>query len=432
MGLLNEQTEAKLGFDDIRRLLAGRANTEAGKARFLTLQPLRRPEEVIRELDRVAECRDLLLYDDSFSLDFTGSVDPLLAHIKVVGSWLPAADLFKLVKWLRMVRQLIDYFRVRKEKFPNLWKVVDRLAWEKSLLAQLEKLLDERGNVRDNASDKLRSTRRALVAAGSDLRKMLHSTLRNAVSNGWSEASEITIRNDRMVIPIKADFKGRIKGFIHDVSQSGQTIFLEPSSALEQNNLIRQLQATEQNEVVRLLAEAADAIREQLPALRQYIRVVTRMDTVRAKARLAVDLDGQRPIFDPKGKSMHLVQARHPLLMLKPGMGKDKVVPLSIAMDEASRIVLVSGPNAGGKSVTLKTVGLLQAMLQAGLLVPVDPSSEFRWFGAIYIDIGDEQSIQSDLSTYTSHLQNMKEMQTALNADALFLMDEFGSGTDPR
>lgn len=432
MGLLSEQTEAKLGFEDIRKLLAGRASTKAGKARFLTLQPLRKPQEVVRELDRVAECRDLLLYDDSFSLDFTGSVDPMLAQLKVKGSWLPAMDLFRIVKWLRMVRHLIDYFQRRQEKAPALWKVVERLEWEKGLLKQLESLLDERGNVRDNASDKLRSTRKAIQSAGVDLRKMLQATLRSAVANGWSEAGEITIRNDRMVIPIKADFKGRIKGFIHDVSQSGQTIFLEPSAALEQNNQIRQLQAAEHNEIVRLLVTAADAVREQMPAMKQYIKVVTRMDTVRAKARLAVDLNAVKPRFDPDGTSMHLIKARHPLLMLKPGMGKDKVVPLSLALDQDQRIILVSGPNAGGKSVTLKTVGLLQAMLQAGLLIPADESSEFRWFDAIYIDIGDEQSIQSDLSTYTSHLENMKEMQEALDGKALFLMDEFGSGTDPR
>ncbi|MEM6271464.1 MAG: Smr/MutS family protein [Bacteroidota bacterium] len=432
MGLLSEQTESKLGFQEIRELLVGRASTVSGKGRCATLQPLRKPREAARELDRVAECRDLLLYDDSFELAYTGSVDTLLDHAAVPGNWLTTADLFRIVKWLRMIRHLVSYFKTRREKYPNLWKVIERIDWNRQLLEQIEQLVDDRGNIRDDASPKLRSLRRDSVRASSDLRRSLQATLRDAVQRGWSDASEITIRNERMVIPLKADFKGRIKGFIHDVSQSGQTIFVEPSAALELNNRIRQILAEEQNEIIRLLAEATDRLRGEIDALRKYEQVVTRLDTVRAKARLAVDLDAVRPRFDHTAKTFSLVKARHPLLLLKPGMNKDNVVPLSVNLDQDQRIILVSGPNAGGKSVTLKTVGLLQVMLQSGLLVPTDESSEFRWFHAIYIDIGDEQSIQSDLSTYTSHLENMKAMQTALDPQALFLMDEFGSGTDPR
>lgn len=432
MELLTEQTEIKLGFDRIRALLEQRAGTDAGKERCRTLQTLRKPYEAKKELERVAECKKLLLYDEAFSLEFTGSVDPMINHASVAGNWLTAADVFHMVKWLRMIRHLMNYFKTRKEKYPALWKVMERVDWNKDLLAMLESLVDDRGNIKDNASPALSSLRKASQRASSDLRRILQSTLRNAVSQGWSEASEITIRNDRMVIPLKADFKGRVKGFVHDVSQSGQTIFLEPTVALEQNNRIRELLLEEHNEIVRLLTNATDRLREDLPALRGYEKVVTRMDTVRAKARLAVDLKAEKPIFVPEGEAMQLLNARHPLLLLKPGMSYEKVIPLSIHLSQEERIILVSGPNAGGKSVTLKTVGLLQAMLQAGLLVPAAAESEFRWFKEIHIDIGDEQSIQSDLSTYTSHLENMKSMQVHLNPDALFLMDEFGSGTDPR
>lgn len=432
MELLTEQTEIKLGFDKIRALLVERAGTESGKERCQTLQTLRKPQEALRELERVAECKSLLLYDESYTLEFTGTVEAMIQHASVPGNWLIAADIFRMVKWLRMIRHLVSYFKTRKEKYPALWQVMERVEWNKDLLAMLESLVDDRGNIKDNASPALHSLRKASQRASSDLRRILQSTLRNAVSQGWSDAAEITIRNDRMVIPLKADFKGRIKGFVHDVSSSGQTIYLEPTAALEQNNRIRELLSEEHNEIVRLLTEATNRLREDLPALRGYEKVVTRMDTVRAKARLAVDLKAEKPLFDPEGESMQLLNARHPLLLLKPGMSHEKVVPLSIHLSRQNRIILVSGPNAGGKSVTLKTVGLLQAMLQAGLLVPAAPESEFRWFNEIHIDIGDEQSIQSDLSTYTSHLENMKSMQANLNPDALFLMDEFGSGTDPR
>jgi DNA mismatch repair protein MutS2 len=432
MELLTEQTEIKLGFDRIRALLVERSGTESGKERCRTLQTLRKPYEAVRELERVAECQKLLLYDDSFTLEFTGSVEGMIRHASVPGNWLIATDIFQMVKWLRMIRHLVTYFKSRKEKYPALWDVMERVEWNKDLLSQLESLVDDRGNIKDNASPALHSLRKASQRASSDLRRILQSTLRNAVAQGWSDASEITIRNDRMVIPLKADFKGRIKGFVHDVSSSGQTIYLEPTAALEQNNRIRELVSEEHNEIVRLLTEATNRLREDLDALQGYEKVVTRMDTVRAKARLAVDLKAEKPTFAPDGKTMVLINARHPLLLLKPGMSHEKVVPLSINLSSEDRIILVSGPNAGGKSVTLKTVGLLQAMLQAGLLVPAAAESEFRWFKEIHIDIGDEQSIQSDLSTYTSHLENMKSMQVQLNPDSLFLMDEFGSGTDPR
>jgi DNA mismatch repair protein MutS2 len=231
---------------------------------------------------------------------------------------------------------------------------------------------------------------------------------------------------------MKADFKGHIKGFVHDVSQSGQTIFLEPSSALEANNRIRQLVIEEHNEIVRILSVLTAQLREDLPGLKKYTEVVAQLDFIRAKGKLAVDLDAVKPRYEPTQKALMLVKARHPLLLLKPGVNKAKVVPLSIQLNPQQRIILVSGPNAGGKSVTLKTIGLLQIMFQAGLLIPCDESSEFCWFTGLYVDIGDEQSIQSDLSTYTSHLQNMREMLGQLRDGRLFLMDEFGSGTDPK
>lgn len=429
---LSQQTESQLGYDSIRQLLQARAVTTQGKERCLALKPLPDPKALPKELTRVEECRDLLLFDDIYTLDFSGSVSQHLEWAAVPGNWLPVRDVFEIMRWLRMVRDLINYFQTRKLKCPALFELVEKVTWNKQLLQNMERIIDDRGNVKDNASPKLQELRREHKTAAAELRKTMQSILRNAIANGWSDSDELTMRNDRLVIPMKADFKGRIKGFVQDVSSSGQTIFLEPSSSLEANNRLRQLAIEEQNEIVRLLMAITAQIKEDLYALTNYAKLVKRLDFIRAKARLAVDLQAVKPIFEPEKETLMLVNGRHPLLLLKQGMGRENVVPLSMTLDPKNRIVLVSGPNAGGKSVTLKTVGLLQLMLQSGLLLPVDERSEFPWFKAIFVDIGDEQSIQSDLSTYTSHLKNMRTMLARLKPGMLFLMDEFGSGTDPR
>lgn len=429
---LSQQTETKLGYDAIRQLLEARAMTDQGKELCHQLRPYRQSKDVQVELTRVEECRDLLRFDEDFSLDYTGNVSELLGYASVPGNWLQVRDFFQLLRWLRMVRELITFFSSRHIKYPALAELVKNLSWNKTLLKGIEAIVDERGNIKDNASSKLQELRKEQAQQSADLRKSMQAILRNAIDKGWSDANELTIRNDRLVIPMKADFKGRIKGFVQDVSQSGQTIFLEPSAALEANNKLRQLILQEHNEIVRILTVLTTSLREDLPALRRYSEVVAQLDFIRAKGRLAVDLDAVKPKFEPYNKVLMLVKGRHPLLLLKPNLGKSKVMPLSVELSPTQRIILVSGPNAGGKSVTLKTVGLLVLMLQSGLLIPADESSEFPWFTDIFVDIGDEQSIQSDLSTYTSHLKNMREMLSQLKENKLFLMDEFGGGTDPK
>lgn len=432
MKYYNERTEQQLGYDRLRNLLIGRANTDEGKVLCEKLKPYRKPGGIDIELTRVLECKELLEFDDSFTLEIRDSMQKIFEESSVAGNWLVTQDLFRFVKWLRMVRDLITYFRSRKEKYPTLWSGVERLNWNKELLANLSQIVDDKGNMKDDASPHLKILRRQRMVLSSDLRRQLNSILRHAAQNGWTEASEITIRNDRFVIPMNADFKGRIKGFVHDISQSGRTVFIEPSSVLDANNKIREVLIAEQNEITRILIQATAWIGEEIPNLKDYAKTVARLDFIRAKARLAVATKSVKPEFNPKGKTLQILQARHPLLMLKEGMTYEEVIPMTVRMEIDSRIILISGPNAGGKSVSLKTVGLLQLMLQSGLLVPCNHASEFIWFENLFIDIGDEQSIQSDLSTYTSHLANMQVMIQSMDKKSLFLVDEFGSGTDPR
>lgn len=432
MKFYNERTESQLGYDRLRNLLVGRANTEEGKALCQKLKSFGSPGGIEVELTRVLECKTLLESDDSFYLEVRESMQEVFDEAGLPGNWLRATTLARFVKWLVMVRDVISYFRPRKDRYPHLWAGISRLDWDKTLLESLRRIVDDKGNIKDNASPVLKTLRRQRIELSSDLRRQLNSIMRHAAQNGWTEATEITIRNDRYVIPLIADFKGRIKGFIHDVSQSGRTIFIEPSSVLEANNRIREVLLEEKNEVVRILMEATSWIGEEVHNLKNYAKSIARLDLIRAKARLAIDTKSIKPKFNPKGKTYQILQGRHPLLMLKDGMSYEKVIPLTIGMNPEGRIILISGPNAGGKSVSLKTIGLLQLMLQSGLLVPCHPESEFRWFEKIFIDIGDEQSIQTDLSTYTSHLANMQVMLEHLDDASLFLIDEFGSGTDPR
>ncbi len=433
MKYYNERTEQQLGFDRLREFLIGRANTEDGKALCERLKPYAKPGGIDIELTRVLECKELLETDESFTLEIRDSMEIIFDHASVNGHWLILSDLFRFLKWLQMVRDVISYFRTRKEKYPTLWSGIERLDWRKDLLVRLKGIVDAKGNMKDDASPTLKVLRRQRMSLSSDLRRQLNSILRHASQSGWTDASEITIRNDRYVIPLNADFKGRIKGFVHDVSQSGRTVFVEPSSVLDANNRIREVLLQEKNEITRILIEATTWIREELPALKDYAKSVARLDFIRAKARLAVDTKSIKPKFDRKGNVAQILQGRHPLLMLKEGMTYEQVIPLTVRMEkEKSRIILISGPNAGGKSVSLKTIGLLQLMIQSGLLVPCDEESEFVWFEKLFIDIGDEQSIQSDLSTYTSHLANMQVMIQSMDDRSLFLVDEFGSGTDPR
>jgi len=432
MKFYNERTEPQLGYDRLRTLLTGRANTEEGKALCEKLKPFRSPGGIEVELTRVMECKELLESDETFSLEVRESMQEIFDEAGLPGNWLRATTLARFVKWLVMVRDVISYFRPRKERYPLLWSGISRLDWDKTLLEKLRRIVDDKGNIKDNASPALKNLRKQRMVLSSDLRRQLNSIMRHASQQGWTEATEITIRNDRYVIPLIADFKGRIKGFVHDVSQSGRTIFVEPSSVLEANNRIREVLLEEKNEVVRILTEATSWIGEEVDNLRDYAKSIARLDFIRAKARFALNTKSTKPKFDPKGKTYQILQGRHPLLMLKEGMSYDKVIPLTIGMTPEGRIILISGPNAGGKSVSLKTIGLFQLMLQSGLLVPCNPESEFRWFERLFIDIGDEQSIQTDLSTYTSHLANMQVMLKHLDKTSLFLIDEFGSGTDPR
>ena len=264
-----------------------------------------------------------------------------------------------------------------------------------------------------------------------EARKRLDIVYRQAQANGWTADGSLTIREGRMCIPILAENKRKLKGLIHDESATGQTAYIEPEEVFHLNNKVRDLEFDRRREVIRILTELTSEIRPHVPLLLAYHGLITKLDFVRAKALFAIDLQANMPLLD-KEASINLIQARHPILYLNSLKDKNEVVPLNIKIDSTDRIILVSGPNAGGKSVCMKTVGLLQLMAQSGLLIPADESSSVGIFKQIFADIGDDQSIESDLSTYSAHLSKMKHFTTFAHGRTLVLIDEFGTGTDPQ
>ena len=419
----------KLAFDQVLTYLSGFTQTSDGRSECLEITPLTDQDE-IRLLHKRVDALQKMLQEGIFlDFNYSGSVKEAFEFLSVEGISLDRGTLFDLHKWLQMAGELRRTLESAKENLPELASLEQVQLPAKDLQVMIGNIFTSRGEIKDTASDELRRIRRAQQSLSGEIRKDLTSMLKNARKQGWTDAREVVMRNDRLVIPLNADFKGNFPGFVQDVSQSGNTVFLEPAAILEKNNRSRALQMQEKNEINKILLVASNRLREVLPELIELDEWLIGLDVLYARAKMGEKIEGTCPQISDK-RVHELKEAYHPLLLIK--SGRKKVVPLSIIFTNDQRIVLISGPNAGGKSVCLKTVGLLQLMVQAGLPVPCDPESVFSVYEKMFVDLGDEQSLQSDLSTYTSHLSNMKAMLDGLDGRSLFLIDEFGTGTDPR
>jgi DNA mismatch repair protein MutS2 len=340
-------------------------------------------------------------------------------------------DVFQhIILSLQTIFEAVNFLDKQQEAYTALFALAQPVVLNRKLLQQLQSKFDDAGKVKDSASAELARVRRRLREEEGRVRKLVDQIFRQAADQGYTpEGMSPTLREGRLVIPLLAEYKRRVRGFIIDESATGQTVFLEPAEVLETNNEIRDLLLSERREVIKILQELTTALRLHLPDLRTAYRFLAQMDFTRAKAKFSLDIDAEMPLLTD-GPCLFWNNARHPLLALSL-RGKRPVVPLNINLSKTDRFLLVSGPNAGGKSVVLKTTGLLQYMLQCGLLVPMDERSEVGVFEQILLDIGDQQSIENDLSTYSSHLRNMKYFVEHANDKTLVLMDELGSGTDP-
>jgi DNA mismatch repair protein MutS2 len=365
-------------------------------------------------------------------LGFFSDVSEPLDRIRVEGSHLELQEVFDLRRSLDTVRAILNFFKKeKKEKYSNLSKLCDQVKYFPFIAERIDKILTKSGKLKDNASKELVQIRQSISVKHSTVIRILGNLLRTAREEGFAEKdAEVSIRNGRPVIPVNAAYKRKIRGIIHDESATGKTSFVEPAEAVELNNEIKELEYAEIREIIRILTILSDDLRPYIDELLNANEFLAKIDFIRAKALFADEIGAILPELAEEN-IISWKNAVHPLLLLAHRKDKKEVVPLTIDLNSKQRILLISGPNAGGKSVCLKTVGLLQYMLQCGLLVPMEESSIVGIFDRIFIDIGDEQSIENDLSTYSSHLLNMKYFVRNADSSTLLLIDEFGAGTEP-
>jgi DNA mismatch repair protein MutS2 len=425
--------EIKTGFDRIRNLLTEKCLSPMGLGLVNNLSYSTNEEVIKNELSKTSEFQHLLKFEDGFPSDNYYSVTDCLNKIRIEGSFPEVQELFDLKRSLETVKAILNFFRIKEEdKYPVLVSLCGNVKQYPYVIDTIDRIIDKHGTIKDNASPRLREIRSELSAKSILVSKRLNAILKQAQADGFVDPDiSPSVRNGRGVIPVNAYDKRRITGLIHDQSASGKTVYIEPSEIVEINNEIVELEYEERREIVRILMAFADNIRPYIDDLITSNLFLGEIDFIRSKALLGNQLNSIKPAISDKP---HLFwrKAVHPLLFLAfqktPGR---KVVPLDIVLEERNRLLLISGPNAGGKSVCLKTVGLLQYMLQCGLTIPVSEGSESAIFKNIFIDIGDEQSIDNDLSTYSSHLINMKYFLKNASPETLILIDEFGTGTEP-
>jgi DNA mismatch repair protein MutS2 len=430
--LYPDSFEQKLGFDKIRDLLRQACMSPLGQSYVDKIRFSDNFQLIDKMLRQVAEFKTIVQYEPEFPSSNFLDIRPQLSKVRIEGMMLTEEEFFELKLTLRTIQLCLRFLADKeKEVYPYLNELADSITVDKKLTEAIERVIDDRGHVRDSASPELANIRRRIISEQAGLRKKLDSIMRNARQQGWMpDDISLTIRNGRVVIPISAEHKRKLKGFIHDESATGQTVFIEPAEVFDTNNEIREMEYEERREVARILRELTALLRPYLPELQRATTFLGLIDFIRAKARFALQIDAGMP----KMVNQPLVdwlQARHPLLHLSFQKQGKKGVPLNLLLDPGQRILIISGPNAGGKSVALKTIGLLQYMIQSGLLIPVIEGSTAGIFQNLFIDIGDEQSLENDLSTYSSHLTSMKAFVTLANRKTLFLIDEFGTGTEP-
>jgi DNA mismatch repair protein MutS2 len=433
--------EQKLGFDTIRQILNSYCLSTLGRARVDKLFFSTNATEISTWHAQTAELKQILQFEENFPSQDYFDLIPELLRVRIPNTYMETEQLSQLKLSVSTIASLILFISERKDKFPSLFQMIDgdgnflsyALPLLQGLADQINRIVDEKSEIRDSASPELNRIRKEKVSLQSAVERKVMQSFKIARQSGWTpDDAEITIRNGRLVIPLVSTHKRKIQGFMHDESATGHTVFVEPAEIFETNNEIRELDYAERREIIRILIAFTTSMRPDIDMLIQSYQFLGQIDFIRAKARFAITIGATKIIHPPAeeiGFAWH--QAVHPLLFLSHQKQNKDIIPLNIALNEEHRILIISGPNAGGKSVCLKTVGLVQYMFQCGLLAPVREDSEFTIFDKILIDIGDEQSIDNDLSTYTSKLYNLKFFIEHIDARSLFLIDELGTGTDP-
>ena len=427
-----DRIEHILGFDRIRKIISDRCSTEYAVERTAAETFSTNEKEIRRRLLLTDEMRLIVMFEESFPSN--GYIDCVgfLQMLENSGANIDLTSLGKLRTMLETLRKVSIFFsNIKDGVYPNLKRMVSQIALFPEVQQRIDSILDKFGNVKDTASDGLYDIRRQLKEKEGAVSKRINMILRKAQSEGLVDSdAAIVMRDGKMLIPVSSANKRKIQGFVYDESSSGKTTFIEPAEIVEITNEINELHFAETREIAKILYDFSDWIRPSVPDLLKGAKCIGELDFLIAKAQTSLDFVAGMPIISDTGE-MNLRKSRHPLLERSLHKEGKQIVPLTVTLTPEKHILLISGPNAGGKSVCLKTVGLLQYMFQWGMLIPTSETSEMVIFDRIMADIGDGQSIDNDLSTYSSFLASMKEMLAEADSKTLVLIDEFGSGTEP-
>ena len=430
--MLNPQDlEEKIGFDKIRQMLKNSCKGARGKENIDKLGFLKKDQLVRKLCVQTLQYVYLLQAGVSLPTLHYPDISTAVSKLKIEGTFLEIEELSDVLKILKLLISWTSFFEQQADEMAELASLATGINADRELVRQIEKCIDDQGHLKEHASPELRRIRNELKRTEILARKRLDAVMAKAAKDAIiPDDSSLTVRGGRLVIPVKAEYKRNLKGFIHDSSTSGRILFVEPAEVLELNNDLKELAYSEKREIVRILTELIEKVRPQEEVLKKGAWLLGIIDMIHAKAEFCIRFDCTLPDMDNRVLNWH--NAVNPVLkeVLK-DQGKT-LVPLDVSLNEDNRVLIISGPNAGGKSVCLKTVGLLQYMLQCGLPIPVAEGSKTMVFKDIFINIGDDQSIEDDLSTYSSHLKSMDFLIKKAGRHSLFLIDEFGSGTDPQ
>ncbi len=432
MKIYPENFENKTGFDKIRELLSNRCLSELGRENVADCHFSSDHELIEKQLDETVEFQKIIREELNFPTGYFIDMRPVLRKSKIQGAFLEVFELFDLKRSLETLRSIVAFFKEKEqETFPRLYFVIRDIRIFPFLYDKIDQILTKNGTIKDNASPELVKIRREILSLQSGVSKIMAKILKHAQAEGLVEKDvTVSIRDGRAVIPVLSSNKRKMKGIVHDESATGRTSYIEPEEIVETNNRIRELESAERREIVRILTKFTDELRPYAEDLESSYEILGILDFIRAKALWANESKSVKPVLS-RHPELNWLEARHPLLEMNLVREKRKIVPLNIKLTKDDRILLISGPNAGGKSVCLKTVGLLQYSIQCGIPIPLHLDSVVGIFERIFIDIGDNQSLDNDLSTYSSHLSDMKFFVRNCNKQSLVLIDEFGTGTEP-
>jgi len=432
MVLHPKDTFEKLEFNKVLQLVEEACYGALGRQAVGAIRPEVSNVLIEAKLEEVAQYKRSIEEDEPIPIGAYVDVSDDLKHLEIVDYVLGEDSLQRIAGALRLTRDLFQFFKGdRRAVYSRLYDIVSPHQFDEGLLKAIDRVIDEEGNIRPDASPELLRLRKLMIARQKEMEKQFRALIQDYRQKGWLTDNVESFRNGRRVLSVPAEHKRKIRGIIHDESATGKTAFIEPDGIIHINNDIFDLQQEEKREIYRILKELSATLRPYVSLLRTYQKLLVRFDVIQAKARLAVRMNAEKPVVADSPR-FGVLQGYHPLLLLKNQQLGKKTVPFDLVLQPPNHVVVLSGPNAGGKSITLKSLGLLQLMLQSGLLVPVSPESEMGVFEQMFTDIGDQQSIEDDLSTYSSHLQNMRNFLVNANERTLLLIDEFGSGTDPK